>query len=79
MPQRKGQFIINHFRFTLKIPEADIGRVMFNLLDEELDKIEREYRAYVIKEIHKPERQARQEDIDMLMDNIKKIGDRDLR
>jgi len=35
MPQRKGQFIVNHFRHTLKIPEGSIGRIMFNLYDEE--------------------------------------------
>jgi len=74
MPQRKGQFIVNHFRFVLKIPEENIGRVMFNLFDEEFDKIERVYRAYVIKELHKPERQARQEDIDMLSNNLKEVG-----
>jgi len=74
MPQRKGQFIVNHVRFVLKIEESQIGRVMFNTTDEEFDDIERAYRAYVIKEIHKPERQARQEDIDMLSNNLKEIG-----
>ena len=70
MPQRKGQFIINFFRFTLEIHEENIGRVMFNTTDEEFEEIEAKYRAYVIKEIHKPERQAREEDIKMLQKNL---------
>jgi len=80
MPQRKGQFIVNHFRFALKIPEEHIGRVMFNERDEDWEKIEQMYRIYVIKEIHKPERQARQEDIEMLQRNLNALvkgGDRE--
>jgi len=73
MPQRKGQFIVNHFRHTLKIPEESIGRVLFNYTDELFEDIERAYRFYVIKEIHKPERQASKEDMEMLQRNLNTI------
>lgn len=75
MPQRKGQFIINHLRFNLKIPEEVIGKYLFNMTDEDLAQLEHEYRLYVIKEIHKPERQARMEDLMMVSRNVKTVSD----
>lgn len=75
MPQRKGQFIVNYLRFDLKIPEASIGRYLFGMMDEDFEKIEQMYRMYVIEEIHKPERQARWEDLQMVAGNVKAVMD----
>ena len=61
MPQRKGQFIVNHLRFTLKIPEPNIGRYLFNMLDEEFEEIAHTYRKYAIQEIHKTPEQKKEE------------------
>lgn len=73
MVQRKGQFIVNHIRFNLKIPEERIWSYLFNMHDEELLELEREYRLYIIKELHKPDRQARQEDLNQIVWNMKSV------
>ena len=52
MTQRKGQFIVNHLRFKLKVPEERIGGYLFAMLDEDFEKIEHEYRKYVITRLH---------------------------
>jgi len=75
MAQRKGQFIINHLRFDLRIPEEVIGKYLFNMMDEDFEKLEQQYRMYVIEEIHKPERQARFEDLQMIADNVRTVMD----
>ena len=73
MPQRKGQFIVNHIRFKLKIPEDRIWHYLFDMRDEDFAELEKEYSIYVAGEIHKPDRQARQEDIAMISNNMKRI------
>lgn len=73
MAQRKGQFIINHLRFDLQIPEENIGRWLFAMTDEKFEQIEQRYRQYVIEELHKPDRQARFEDLQMVADNVSEV------
>jgi hypothetical protein len=51
---RKGQFIVNHLHFKLKVPETRIGGYLFAMLDEEFEEIEHEYRKYAITKLHDP-------------------------
>jgi hypothetical protein len=52
---RKGQFIVNYLRFKLRIPEEDHPSYLFGLHDEEFEKMEHEYRKYVIAALHSPD------------------------
>ena len=75
MAQRKGQFIINYLRFDVKVPEKEIGRILFAMRDEQFERIEQKYRQYVIEELHKFDRQARHEDLQQIADNVKTVFD----
>lgn len=52
MPQRKGQFIVNHLRFNLNVPDERIGGYLSAMYDEEFAKLELEYHNYIIPYIH---------------------------
>lgn len=51
---RKGQFISNYLRFKLKVPREHIDSYLYGMHDEEFEKIEHEYRMYVISKMHDP-------------------------
>lgn len=73
MALRKGQFIVNYLRFDAQLPEKEIGRILFAMLDEEFERIEQKYRQYVIEELHKSDRQARHEDLQTVADNVRAV------
>jgi hypothetical protein len=67
MTQRKGQFIFNALRPKLQhetvvdkdgvehfFPYANLHAVLFGLSDEDFEKIEQDYRKYVISKLHNP-------------------------
>lgn len=67
MMQRKGQFIFNKLRPKLlhttvidkdgvehDFPYYNLHGVLFGISDEEFEEIEKEYRKYVLAELHPP-------------------------
>lgn len=54
MAQRKAQFIVNFMQFNLKIPRERHSQYLFGMSDEAFERIEHEYRNYIISQIHDP-------------------------
>jgi hypothetical protein len=73
MPERKGQFIVNHLRFKLKVPDERIGGYLFAMHDEEFAKLELEYHNYIIPYIHGVK--SRDEEVEQVAAQTKMVMD----